>query len=465
MDSGTSLGPYRIDRELGSGGMGKVYAATVEGRCPGIAEGTCVALKVVHPHLLETPGFFKRFMREAELGQSIRHENVVRTYDCDQVFVGGAANAFLVMEHVEGQTLRELLVELDRVPEELCRHIAPGGLRKASAAIHEAGVVPPGPQARKRPHHRKTTWSRSWISAWRAHRRGAAAQPDRRVRRLDPLRGAGAASRTGARTWTGAPTSTRWGWSSTSSPDRTINPYLADDVPRGPAQGAARAAAAAGRHATPALAVLRGGRCTRLLAKDRDDRFADARTAHAVLEEGEDSTWWRARATGAPRSRRSVRSGASASHGRPPSTAARERESIQAARVLRRREVGRRPRRADRRRGGHRQDPPGGRTDRDACGGTARTSTSSSAPIRRAAPRRQRVRSRRRTASSSARRARADALPALDSNRSSCPRSTRCSAATPRRSGDAEPLTKDSLQTCFVHALRGRSPGSARRSS
>ncbi len=61
---GKTLGPYRIESELGSGGMGKVYAATVEGRCPGIEEGTKVALKVVHPHLLETPGFFKRFLRD-----------------------------------------------------------------------------------------------------------------------------------------------------------------------------------------------------------------------------------------------------------------------------------------------------------------------------------------------------------------------------------------------------------------
>ena len=49
---GTSVGPYRIESELGSGGMGTVWLAT--------KGDERVALKIVHPHLLATPGFFKR---------------------------------------------------------------------------------------------------------------------------------------------------------------------------------------------------------------------------------------------------------------------------------------------------------------------------------------------------------------------------------------------------------------------
>ena len=117
-----------------------VYAAVVEGRCPGIEEGTRVALKVVHSHLLETPGFFKRFLREAQIGQRVQHENVVRTLDVDAITLDGVQFNFLVMEYVEGQTLRALLEELDRVPEELCRHIG-REVAKGLAAIHAAGVV------------------------------------------------------------------------------------------------------------------------------------------------------------------------------------------------------------------------------------------------------------------------------------------------------------------------------------
>jgi serine/threonine protein kinase/tetratricopeptide (TPR) repeat protein len=137
---GKALGPYRLDRELGAGGMGKVYAAVVEGRAPGLDAGTRVALKIVHPHLLETPGFFMRFLREAEIGRSVVHENVVRTHMADALRHGGEDVHFLVMEYVEGQTLRELLDELDRVPEELCRHIG-REVAKGLAAIHAAGVI------------------------------------------------------------------------------------------------------------------------------------------------------------------------------------------------------------------------------------------------------------------------------------------------------------------------------------
>ncbi|MHC4449306.1 MAG: serine/threonine-protein kinase [Planctomycetota bacterium] len=125
---GEKLGPYRIESELGSGGMGKVYLAT--------GPDGSVALKVVHPHLLETAGFFKRFLREAEIGRTVRHANVVRTLDCDAI--GG--HHFLVMEYVKGRSLRELLDELGTIPETLLREIA---VQTAAGlcAIHEAGIV------------------------------------------------------------------------------------------------------------------------------------------------------------------------------------------------------------------------------------------------------------------------------------------------------------------------------------
>ena len=74
---GTTLGPFRIDRELGSGGMGTVYAA----KC---ADGTTAALKVIHPHLVADAEALARFRREAAVGISIRHPNVVATLDAGE---------------------------------------------------------------------------------------------------------------------------------------------------------------------------------------------------------------------------------------------------------------------------------------------------------------------------------------------------------------------------------------------
>ncbi|MHC4932823.1 MAG: protein kinase domain-containing protein, partial [Planctomycetota bacterium] len=129
---GQHLGPHTIEAELGTGGMGTVYRATgPEGR---------VAIKVVHPHMLASPGFFERFLREGRIGKSVQHENVVRTMDCDQLEIDGRPLAYLVMEYVAGKSLRQLLHDLGTIPETLLREIA---LQTAAglAAIHAAGIV------------------------------------------------------------------------------------------------------------------------------------------------------------------------------------------------------------------------------------------------------------------------------------------------------------------------------------
>jgi tetratricopeptide (TPR) repeat protein len=130
---GRPLGPYRLVSELGAGGMGVVYLATTDG-------GERVAVKVIHPHLLATPGFFKRFLREADIGKSVRHENVVRTIDVDATLVDGKQVNYLVMEFVEGRTLRAVLREMRTVPEGLLRELA-AQVAAGLAAIHAAGIV------------------------------------------------------------------------------------------------------------------------------------------------------------------------------------------------------------------------------------------------------------------------------------------------------------------------------------
>jgi serine/threonine protein kinase/tetratricopeptide (TPR) repeat protein len=138
--AGRTLGNWRLDSVLGSGGMGTVYLATAAARGLSPDAGSRVAIKFIHPHLAERTGFFERFLREAEIGRRVRHANVVRTLDVDEFVDGTTRRHFLVMEYVEGRTLRALLAEVGSVPEALCRHIG-REVAAALAAIHAAGAV------------------------------------------------------------------------------------------------------------------------------------------------------------------------------------------------------------------------------------------------------------------------------------------------------------------------------------
>ena len=79
------VGGHDILGVLGVGGMGTVYLATVERRVPGLVAGERVAVKVVHPHLFRTPGFFKRFLREADLGLRSPKDSEPRLDELSQV--------------------------------------------------------------------------------------------------------------------------------------------------------------------------------------------------------------------------------------------------------------------------------------------------------------------------------------------------------------------------------------------
>ncbi|MEN8148744.1 MAG: protein kinase [Planctomycetota bacterium] len=125
------IGGYRIRSELGTGGMATVWLAD-GGDGP-------VAVKILHRHLLEDGTFRERFRREAEVGTRIRHPNVVRTLDFGLAGDGGEDD-YLVMEYVEGKTLRELLDGIGRAPESLCRHVA-REITHALVAIHAGGIV------------------------------------------------------------------------------------------------------------------------------------------------------------------------------------------------------------------------------------------------------------------------------------------------------------------------------------
>ena len=103
-------GKYRIERELGKGGMGAVYLATHLGT------ERPVAVKVIVPEFMERPEFVERFRREARAAGRLRHPNVVDVTDFGIAEMPFGNVAYLVMEYLDGCTLGEVLEEEKHIP-------------------------------------------------------------------------------------------------------------------------------------------------------------------------------------------------------------------------------------------------------------------------------------------------------------------------------------------------------------
>src|SRR6516162_3604897 len=97
--AGTCLGQYRIEQHLGMGGMGTVYKAT------DTTLGREVALKMLHPEMLEDPASVARFEREARTLASLNHPHIGAIYG----FETQDTIRFLALEYVPGPTLAERL--------------------------------------------------------------------------------------------------------------------------------------------------------------------------------------------------------------------------------------------------------------------------------------------------------------------------------------------------------------------
>src|SRR5262245_1056169 len=99
---------YYLESKLGVGGMGTVYRA---GR---LMIGDWVAIKVLHPDQMADPQSVGRFRREAQIAAGLKHPNVVTVYDFG---VSREGLSYLVMELVEGESLRSLVDRQGRLTE------------------------------------------------------------------------------------------------------------------------------------------------------------------------------------------------------------------------------------------------------------------------------------------------------------------------------------------------------------
>src|SRR5438309_3484567 len=114
------LGRYRVVDEIGIGGMASVHLARMDG--PGGFQ-KWVAIKRIHPHLVEDESFITMFLDEARVAAGINHANVAQVFD-----LGKDDNTYwIAMEYLHGEPLREIMRRVEergqRIGPELAARI------------------------------------------------------------------------------------------------------------------------------------------------------------------------------------------------------------------------------------------------------------------------------------------------------------------------------------------------------
>src|SRR6202522_3198465 len=129
LSAGTKLGPYEIQSPLGAGGMGEVY------RARDTRLDRTVAVKVLPQGLADTPEVRQRFEREARAVSSLNHPHICALYD-----VGNQDGIeYLVMEHLEGETLAARIAKGSLTTAELLRYASQ--IADALDKAHRRGIV------------------------------------------------------------------------------------------------------------------------------------------------------------------------------------------------------------------------------------------------------------------------------------------------------------------------------------
>src|SRR5436309_5847081 len=131
-------GRYELGQVLGRGGMAEVYLAH------DTRLGRTVAVKTLRADLARDPSFQGRFRREAQSAASLNHPSIVAVYDtCEDRGEDGTAREvtpYIVMEYVEGRTLREVLGSEGRLLPQRAMEIA-AQICAALEQAHRAGIV------------------------------------------------------------------------------------------------------------------------------------------------------------------------------------------------------------------------------------------------------------------------------------------------------------------------------------
>ena len=125
---------YHLRQSIGTGGMSEVYEAEDS------VLGRTVAIKMLRPDMARDVNFRERFRREAQNSGKLNHPNIVAVFDTGEKDVDGLMVPYIVMEYVQGRTLRDIVREDGPMPvEEAARVLKP--VADALQSSHEAGII------------------------------------------------------------------------------------------------------------------------------------------------------------------------------------------------------------------------------------------------------------------------------------------------------------------------------------
>ncbi|MCL2583396.1 MAG: Stk1 family PASTA domain-containing Ser/Thr kinase [Streptosporangiales bacterium] len=125
---------YELEGVVGRGGMAEVY------RARDIRLDRVVGIKTLRADLAQDATFQARFRREAQSAASLNHPSIVAVYDTGEDTSSGVPVPYIVMEFVDGQTVRDLMNEGSRLTPERTLEII-GGTLRALEYSHQAGIV------------------------------------------------------------------------------------------------------------------------------------------------------------------------------------------------------------------------------------------------------------------------------------------------------------------------------------
>src|ERR1700694_2168197 len=128
LTSGTQIGSYRLESQIGEGGMGSVYLAL------DTKLNRRVAMKFLSDDLADAAAR-RRFQREAQLASALNHPHILTVYDAGE-FEG---RQYLVTEFVDGGTLKSWAKQEPRTWRQIIELLT--GVADGLAAAHQAGIL------------------------------------------------------------------------------------------------------------------------------------------------------------------------------------------------------------------------------------------------------------------------------------------------------------------------------------